>query len=63
MPSDLHNSTMADATGLIFSLFNIASAQEVPFAMTLYIHTMHQWRSQGGVDSADMHTPQNARQC
>jgi len=37
MPSDSRNSTMAKATGLIFSLFNVASAWEVPFAMPLYI--------------------------
>jgi len=34
MPSD---STMAKATGLIFSLFDIALAREVPFAIPLYI--------------------------
>jgi len=32
MPSDLCNSTMAKATGLIFLLLDVASAQEVPFA-------------------------------
>jgi len=37
MPSDLRNSTMAKATGLTFSLFNIASAREVPFAILLYM--------------------------
>jgi len=37
MPSDSRNLTMAKDTGLIFSLFDIASAQEVPFAMLLYI--------------------------
>jgi len=37
MPSDSHNSTMAKATGLIFSLFNVTSAREVPFAILLYI--------------------------
>jgi len=37
MPSDSRNLTMAKATGLIFSLFDIASAQEVPFAIPLYI--------------------------
>jgi len=35
MPSDSCNSTMA--MGLIFSLFNIASAREVPFAIPLYM--------------------------
>jgi len=34
MPSDLHNSTMAKAMGLIFSLFDVDSA---PFAILLYI--------------------------
>jgi len=33
MPSDSHNSTMAKSTGLIFLLFNVASAREVPFAI------------------------------
>jgi len=37
MPSDSCNSTMAKATGLIFSLFNVASAREVPFAISLYM--------------------------
>jgi len=37
MPSDSRNSTMAKATGLIFSLFNVTSAQEVPFAIPLYV--------------------------
>jgi len=37
MPSDSHNSTMAKAMGLIFSLFNAASAREVPFAILLYM--------------------------
>jgi len=36
MPSDLRNSTIAKATGLIFLLFNITSAREVPFAILLY---------------------------
>ena len=31
MPSDKRNSVTAKATGLIFSLFNVASAREVPF--------------------------------
>jgi len=37
MPSDSRNSTMAKAMGLIFSLFDIASAREVPFVIPLYI--------------------------
>jgi len=37
MPSDLRNSTMAKATGLIFLLFDVASAREVPFAIPLYM--------------------------
>jgi len=37
MPSDSRNSTMAKAMGLIFSLFNVASAREVPFAIPLCI--------------------------
>jgi len=37
MPSDSRNSTMAKAMDLIFSLFDVASAREVPFAMLLYM--------------------------
>jgi len=37
MPSNLCNLTMAKAIGLIFSLLNVTSAQEVPFAIPLYI--------------------------
>ena len=37
MPSDKHNSITAKAMGLIFSLFVIASAQEVPFGIPQYI--------------------------
>jgi len=37
MPSDSRTSTMAKATGLIFSLVDVASAREVPFAIPLYI--------------------------
>jgi len=37
MSSDSHNSTMAKTTGLIFLLFDVASAREVPFAIPLYI--------------------------
>ena len=37
MPSEKHNLIPAKATGLIFSLFNIASAQEVPFGIPQYI--------------------------
>jgi len=37
MPSDSRNLTTAKATDLIFLLFDVASAQEVPFAMLLYI--------------------------
>jgi len=37
MPSDSCNSTMAKAMGLNFLLFDVASAQEVPFAIPLYI--------------------------
>jgi len=35
--SDLRYSTMARATGLIFSLFDVVSAREVPFAIPLYM--------------------------
>jgi len=37
MPSDSRNSKMAKATGFIFSLLNVASAREVPFALPLYM--------------------------
>ena len=37
MPSDKCNSIMAKATGLIFSLFDVASAREVPFGIPQYI--------------------------
>ena len=37
MPSDKHNSIAAKATGLIFSLFNVTSAQEVLLGLLQYI--------------------------
>jgi len=37
MASDSRNSTMAKSTGLIFLLFDVASAREVPFAIPLYV--------------------------
>ena len=37
MPSDKCNSIMAKAIGLIFSMFNVASAREVPFGIPQYI--------------------------
>ena len=42
MPSDLHNSVTAKATGLIFSLFDIASAREVPFGTLQYVQCILQ---------------------
>ena len=36
MPSDQRNSITVKATGLIFSLFDVASAREVPFGIPLY---------------------------
>jgi len=36
MPSDQHNSTLAKATRLIFSLFDVGSAREVPFGIPQY---------------------------
>ena len=36
MPSDKCNSITAKATGLIFSLFDVASAREVLFGITQY---------------------------
>jgi len=37
MSSDQHNSTMAKAMCLIFSLFDVASAREVPFDILQYM--------------------------
>ena len=37
MPSDKRNSITAKATGLIFSLFDIVSARQVPFGISQYI--------------------------
>ena len=37
MPSDKRNSIAAKATGLIFSLFNVASAGQVPFGIPQYV--------------------------
>ena len=37
MLSDKHNLIAAKATGLIFSLFDIASAREVPFGIPQYV--------------------------
>ena len=37
MPSNKRNTIMAKATGLIFSLFNIALAREVPFGTPQYL--------------------------
>ena len=37
MPSDKCNSITAKATGLIFSLFDVASARQVPFGIPQYI--------------------------
>jgi len=37
MPSDQSNSITAKAMGLIFSLFDAASAQEVPFGILQYV--------------------------
>ena len=37
MPSDKRNSIMAKAMGLIFSLFDVASARQVPFGIPQYV--------------------------
>ena len=37
MPSDKRNSITAKATGVIFSLFDVASAREVPFGILQYV--------------------------
>ena len=38
MPSDKHNSIAAKDTGLIFSLFDVASAQQVSFDALQYMY-------------------------
>jgi len=42
MSSDQRNSITAKATGLILSLFDVASAQEVPFGIPQYIQCILQ---------------------
>jgi len=42
MPSDKRNSITAKATGLIFSLFDVASAREVPFGTPQYVQCILQ---------------------
>ena len=42
MPSDKRNSVTAKATGLIFSLFDVASAREVRFGIPLYMQCILQ---------------------
>ena len=37
MSSDKHNSITTKATGLIFSLFDVASARQVPFGILQYV--------------------------
>ena len=37
MPSDKRNSITAKATGLIFSLFDVALARQVPFGIPQYV--------------------------
>jgi len=37
MPSDKHNSIMANPTSSIFSLFDVALAQDVPFGYTVVL--------------------------
>ena len=37
MPSDKHNLITAKATGLIFSLFDVALARQVPFDIPQYV--------------------------
>ena len=37
MPSEKRNSITAKATGLIFSLFDVASARQVPFGIPQYV--------------------------
>ena len=37
MPSDKYNLVMAKAMGLIFLLFDVASARQVPFGLPQYV--------------------------
>jgi len=41
-PSDQHNLIMAKATGVIFSLFGIPSAWQVPFGIPQYVQCILQ---------------------
>ena len=41
MPSAKHNSTMGEATGLIFSLLNIASPRDMSFHQPPYVQCMY----------------------
>jgi len=42
MPSDQHNAIMTKVIGLIFSLFDVASAQEMPFGIPQYVQCILQ---------------------
>ena len=42
MPSDQYNLITTKAKGLIYSLFNVASAREVPFGIPQYIQSILQ---------------------
>ena len=37
MPSDKHNLITANATNLMFSLFDVGSAEDVPFGILQYV--------------------------
>jgi len=41
MPSEKHNLITAKAMGLIFSLFNVALSQDVPFRQLLQLQYSH----------------------
>jgi len=42
MPTDYRNLITAKATGLIFSLFDVTSAREVPFGISQYVQCILQ---------------------
>jgi len=42
MPSNQHNLIMAKAMGLIFLLFDVASARKVPFGIPQYVQCILQ---------------------
>ena len=46
LPSDKRYSTTKNSNGLEFSLFDFATAQEVPFCIARYVQGIHSWTYQ-----------------